>query len=224
MRQKLNEIRQKQLRSHDTETTRPSTSASDKSQYIFALGGVAAGLTIALIAWLAKSLFMPGDINITSPESTVAIHASKIRETNENIDQLNERVGLLTDSISKMETRLKRVMELTDPIGDIGMGHETSLQRNLPGTVGDESTFGAKDTHPIGDTQPTTETEKAFVPTHTVKSRINLRPSSSKNTTPIAVLKVGTKVEYIREMDGWYYVNTQFHGKGWCSSEYLSPL
>jgi len=70
----------------------------------------------------------------------------------------------------------------------------------------------------------TSEAVKTFVPTHTVRARLNLRPSASLNTTPITVLKVGSEVEYIKEADGWYYVNTQLHGKGWCSSEYLSSL
>ena len=70
----------------------------------------------------------------------------------------------------------------------------------------------------------TSEAVKAFVPTHTVRARLNLRPSTSLNTTPITVLKVGSEVEYIKEADGWYYVNTQLHGKGWCSSEHLSSL
>ena len=72
--------------------------------------------------------------------------------------------------------------------------------------------------------QMTSEAVKAFIPTHTVRAKLNLRPSASLDTTPIAVLKVGSEVEYIREADGWYYVNTQLHGKGWCSSEYLSSL
>ena len=70
----------------------------------------------------------------------------------------------------------------------------------------------------------TSKAVKAFIPTHTVRAKLNLRPSASLDTTPIAVLKVGSEVEYIREADGWYYVNTQLHGKGWCSSEYLSSL
>jgi hypothetical protein len=70
----------------------------------------------------------------------------------------------------------------------------------------------------------TSEAVKVFVPTHTVRAKLNLRPSASLDTTPIAVLKVGSEVEYIREANGWYYVNTQSHGKGWCSSEYLSSL
>jgi hypothetical protein len=70
----------------------------------------------------------------------------------------------------------------------------------------------------------TSEAVKAFVPTHTVRAKLNLRPYASLKTTPIAVLKVGSEVEYIKEADGWYYVNAQLHGKGWCSSEYLSSL
>jgi uncharacterized protein YgiM (DUF1202 family) len=72
--------------------------------------------------------------------------------------------------------------------------------------------------------QTATETGEAFFPSHTVKAKVNLRPSASLHTTPIAVLNVGTEVEYISKSDGWYYVNTLTHGKGWCSSEYLSPL
>jgi hypothetical protein len=40
----------------------------------------------------------------------------------------------------------------------------------------------------------------------------------------IAVMEAGSKVHYMRESDGWYYVNAPSYGKGWCSSEYLSPL
>jgi len=70
----------------------------------------------------------------------------------------------------------------------------------------------------------TPEAVKAFVPTHTVRANLNLRPSPSLNTRPIAVLKAGSEVEYIKENDDWYYVNTQLHGEGWCSSKYLSSL
>jgi hypothetical protein len=70
----------------------------------------------------------------------------------------------------------------------------------------------------------TPQAVKAFVPTHTVRANLNLRPSPSLNTTPIAVLKAGSEVEYIKEDEGWYYVNTQLHGKGWCSSKYLTSL
>jgi hypothetical protein len=225
VRQKLNEIKQKHLEMQENnQAVQTSSPTNDKSLYLVALGGVAAGLTLAVIAWLAKSLLAMGDINIPPPESTVAIHASKIKETNENIDQLNKRVASLTESFSRMEARLKRVMELTNPIGATGMGHETSSQQNISENIGDETTDVSKDIHASGDTDPTAETEKSFVPTHIVKARINLRPSSSLDTMPIAVLEVGTKVEYIGKMDDWYYVNTQFQGKGWCSSEYLSPL
>jgi hypothetical protein len=68
------------------------------------------------------------------------------------------------------------------------------------------------------------ETQEKFVPTHIVNDWLNLRPSSSLKTKPIAVLNVGSEVEYITETDDWFYVNTQTHGKGWCYSAYLSPL
>ena len=55
VRQKLNEIRRKQLASQEiSQTAKPPVSSNDKSQYLVALGGVAVGLIIAVIAWLTK--------------------------------------------------------------------------------------------------------------------------------------------------------------------------
>ena len=87
-----------------------------------------------------------------------------------------------------------------------------------------ETVFDTMEPTASGIVQTTHETEEEFTPTHTVKARLNLRPSASLSTTPITVLKVGAQVEYISETDDWYYVNTKSSGKGWCSSNYLSSL
>ena len=127
----------------------------------------------------------------------------------------------LTDTISRLETTLMRVMILTGSITNTESKHASSSQF-IPESVDAKPTFDIKE--PNSSSEKPSETKKEFVPTHTVKDRMNLRPSSSLNTIPIAVLEVGSEVEYISESDGWYYVNTQSYGKGWCSSDYLSPL
>ncbi|NOR39927.1 MAG: SH3 domain-containing protein [Gammaproteobacteria bacterium] len=87
-----------------------------------------------------------------------------------------------------------------------------------------ETAFDTMEPTASGIVQAINETDREFTPTHTVKARLNLRPSASLSTMPITVLKVGAQVEYISEIDDWYYVNTEFNGKGWCSSNYLSSL
>jgi len=100
-------------------------------------------------------------------------------------------------------------------------------QRALPESIAEPGVSQAE-TKPnssvSGHVHMTFKSVKAFVPTHKVSATLNLRPSPSLSTTPIAVLQVGSEVEYIKEDDGWYYVNTQSHGKGWCSSRYLTSL
>lgn len=225
VRQRLNEIRQKQLRlQENAQDTRPSTPTNDKSQYIVALGGVAAGLTIALMVWLANAILTTDDVDVIAPESHVAIHTSEIRETNDHIVQLNEHVESLTQSVSSLEIRVKRMMELTNPINDIEMKHTRSSQQGIPESAADNSTFDIKEPYGSSVVDPAMETVKTFAPTHTVNARVNLRPSISLDSTPITTLKVGTEVEYIREDEGWYYVNTKHHGEGWCASDYLAPV
>jgi hypothetical protein len=53
---------------------------------------------------------------------------------------------------------------------------------------------------------------------------LNLRPSRSTDNIPIALLVAGTGVKYLDEENGWYFVETERYGEGWCASEYLSPL
>ena len=222
--QKLDEIKQKQKRSYETLQDKIKSSSAKKSQYILALGGVVAGLTIAVILLLAKMIVVKDNISLIAPKSAESIHTIEIKKTNDNIAQLNERVELITESISNLESNLMRIIVLTDSNTDVEKVHTSSSKQYIPESVDAELALDMKKPDASKVLHMTPDAVKAFTPTHTVKARINLRPSSSLNTTPIAVLKVESEVEYIRETDGWYYVDTPFNGKGWCSSEYLSPL
>ena len=114
--------------------------------------------------------------------------------------------------------------EATDSIAIVETKHADASQQQIPESSDIKSTLEMNESNGSRSNQITTEAEKAFDPSHIVNARLNLRPSASLNTTPIVVLNVGEEVEYISKSDGWYYVNTQSHGKGWCSSDFLSPL
>jgi hypothetical protein len=219
VRQRLKEIRQKQLEMQEKgQAVRPSSSSNDKSLYSAALGGVAAGLTIAAMIWLAKSLLTTEEPKTIYPNSNTAIHAIEIRRTNEKIQQLTDRIELLTESITTLGIRLNQAMELTSSTNATDMKQDNSFQKSIPESASNEFTVDVSD---IAHLSP--NAEDAFVTTHTVKTRLNLRSSPSLEATTLAILGAGTEVEYIRENDGWYYVNTERHGKGWCASEYLLP-
>jgi Bacterial SH3 domain len=225
VRQKMEDVIQKQKRLQEqSQAKTQSSSARDKSHYILALGGVAAGLTIAVIVWLAKSIVTTDHVNMSAADRADAIHTGLIKKSSDNIARLNERVELLTESVSSLEARLRRVLVLTDSITGIDKKDASSSRQAIPEAADAGSAFAIQDPNASSASHTIPEAGKAFVPTHAVNARINLRPSPSSNTTPIAVLNAGSEIEYIRETDGWYYVNTQSHGKGWCSSEYLSPL
>jgi|GEM_PF-1169707 len=225
VRQKMEEVIQKQKRLQEqSQATTESRSAKDKSQYIIALGGVAAGLTIAVMVWLAMSIVMTDHINLSEADKAVTIHTGIIKKSSNNIAELNERVESLTESVSTLEARLTKIMGLSDSIAIAETNRAASSLQQIPESADAKSAFDMNESSASRVVDNTTETGKAFIPTHTVKARVNLRPSASLHTTPIAVLNVGTEVEYISKSDGWYYVNTQSHGKGWCSSDFLSPL
>ena len=201
-----------------------SSSAKDKSQYMIALGGIAAGLTIAVIFMLSKSLVTKEHTNMFSADQDNAIQTVEIGKPSDEIVMLNERVESLSKSVSKLEDQLTHVIALADSTVIVERKHAASSSQEIPVPAGVNSIVDIIDSHVSSVVDNIPETGEAFIPSHTVEARVNLRPSASLHTTPIAVLNVGTEVEYIRKSDGWYYVNTLAHGKGWCSSEYLSPL
>ena len=220
VRDKLNEIRQKQLESDaDFHTNKPPITARDKSLKFAALGGLAAGF---IIAWL-MNLFLPTEnADLIAQKSRVVIYENEIREANKLIEQLNYRVELLTDSFSSLESELTHTIEPIEPnkINE----KATSADRELTETTNETppSTPADSQTSRITDSAATSET--AFIPTHVVKTRVNLSTSTSLDDAPIGVLGTGTKVSYIDEADDWYYIDTEQLGKGWCASKFLSPL
>lgn len=225
VRQKMEEVIQKQKKlQKQSQAKTESRSAKDKSQYIIALGGVAAGLTIAVMVWLAMSIVMTDHINMSEADKAVTVHTGLIKKSSNNIAELNERVESLTESVSTLEARLTKIIALTDSIAVVKTNYAASSPQQIPESADANSAFDMNDSSASSVVDNAPEAVKVFIPTHTVKARVNLRPSASLHTAPIAVLNVGTEVEYISKSDGWYYVNTQSHGKGWCSSDFLSPL
>jgi len=224
-RHKIEEVIQKQkLLQEQFHAKTQSSSSKDKSLYIIALGGVAAGITIAVIVWLAMSIVMADHNDMSEADKAATIHTGIIMKSSNNIAELNERMESLTESVSTLEARLTHIMALTDSIAIVETNRTASPPQQIPESSDTNPTLEANESSASRTVQTATETGEAFIPSHTVKARVNLRPSASLHTTPIAVLNVGTEVEYISKSDGWYYVNTLAHGKGWCSSEYLSPL
>lgn len=194
VRNKLNEIRQKQLESENNlQANEPSTPSCDKPLKIVALGGVAIGF---IAAWLMNSILSTENTDLIVQKSRVAIYENEIREANKTIEQLNDRVELLAKSISSLETE--------------------------PADEKPASTLATSLIPEVTNSAATSDT--AFVPTHIANTRLNLRTSTSLDDAPIGVLSTGTEVKYLDEENGWYYVDTELLGKGWCASEYLSPL
>jgi len=220
VRNRLNEIRQKQLESgKNLQSDEPSTASSDKSLILAVLAGIAAGI---IIAWMLNSFFTTESANLINQTSRVVIYENKIRETNNLIEQLNDRVELLTKSISGLEAEFTQATELIESNNIIQK--TTSTDQDKPGRAGEKPASTSADSQISGVTDSASSSETAFIPTHVVKSRLNFRTSTSLDDAPIGVLSTGTEVSYIDEANGWYYVDTERLGKGWCASEYLSPL
>ena len=179
-----------------------------------ALSGVATGL---IIAWLINLFLSTDDADLIAQKSRIVIYENEIRAANKIIEQLNDRVELLAGSISSLESELVHTNEFME---------DNKIAEKMNSTE-QEPSEQARET-----LQPTTSESQdsaaasatAFIPTHVVKTRLNLRTSRSLDNAPIGILNTGTEVRYIDEVNGWYYVDTRQLEKGWCASEYLSPL
>lgn len=211
IRNKLNEIRQRQLESNkEFQSNKPPTTASDKLLIIALFGGIAVGI---LIASLMNSFLSTANVDLFAQKSRVAIYEDEIRGVNKTIEQLNDRVELLGKSVYSLELELNNKFEKT-----------AITDQDLPNVAKEKpvSTPAASQASVIADSAATSG--KTLIPTHVVKSRLNLRSSTSLDDAPIGVLSPGTEVSYIDEANSWYYVDTEQLGKGWCASEFLSPL
>ena len=225
-RQRIEEIKQLQRErvQGSRHTKAENGAAHNRAHYLFTLGGVTVGLMIAAVIWLTKPLVMENDNVTIQAKASENIRAGEISEINANIVRLSQRMALVSKTISDMDAKFKRILVYADSMADVKSKDAYTLQ-DLSADPADEAAEFDED-NPDKPVVDNTEqaTEQAFVPTHRVNARINLRPSTSLQTRPIAVLDVGTEVEYISETDGWYYVKTRSHGNGWCSSDYLSSL
>lgn len=224
VRKRLNEIRQRQLDARkNTRETTAAPFASDRSYYIPALAGVVAGITSAITVWMVTSLFTADDVQVLMPNTRVSMDTSELSKANEQIERLNDRLKLLTQSIHALEDRLNHLNDLPDSNRGAGMKPEHSYQERIAEAAGTGTTNDANELAGAGGASSSI-TANSFVPTHTATTRLNLRPAASLDSKPVATLSAGTMVEYIHESGVWYYVNTEQHGKGWCASQYLSPL
>lgn len=184
-----------------------------KSHIISLLLGCAAGVAITAIIWRAKPAETYSKSNVLLPESAEVVPMSRIDKTSDDIARLAKRIELLTETIIGMEDKLTRTLAL----GDGNADSESNVKEDKPAIqkTGPQAS---------GVIARGPGAERIFNPTHTVSAKLNLRPSPSLSTKPITVLKIGSKVEFIRESNGWYYVHTKVYGNGWCSSDYLTPL
>lgn len=176
--------------------------------------GLTAGAAVTAMAWWVKT------------------DAPAIESTGRNIDLLNRRVEQLGEEIAGLESGLTRLLELAESAGNRER-REAAVVTDVIAEPAQAVSVPAPDvTAAEVETEAETGTrepvmvspDEGLSPTHSVSSRLNLRPSASLDTIPVAVLPVGTQVEKISETGDWYYVDAGVHGKGWCFSDYLAPL
>lgn len=180
--------------------------------------GLTAGAAVTAMAWWVKT------------------DAPAIESTGRNIDLLNRRVEQLGEEISGLESGLTRLLELAESAGnrerreaavvtDVIAEPAQAVSVPAPDVTAAEVETEAETAAEDGTREPVmVAPDEGLSPTHSVSSRLNLRPSASLDTIPVAVLPVGTQVEKISETGDWYYVDAGVHGKGWCFSDYLAPL
>ena len=163
VQKRLDEIKQNQLQMQESiQAARARASTKDKSHLNTALIGIAAGITIAVIAWLAYALLTTKDIDIRTWDIRTAILGKLNSKTDEQIEQLNDRVELLSESISRLEMRFDQFMESASTSDDV-TDKESSNQVDTPEDHPDSTI--EPDTSGITNSQQEAEIE--FVPTHT---------------------------------------------------------
>jgi hypothetical protein len=223
VKQRLSEIREKQLelQTH-TRTSRDLGMTKDKTLYLVAIGGVAAGITIAVIAWLAWSLMTTKQVSTGVPRPEATIHTNTINEMNQKIGHLSEQIVVLTNTITDLEKRF--VSFISAPKPDIDSGNKSPVTyRGEKPAPSDIRTFPENASIDASKDIEAYAESVAFASTHRVTERVNLRPMPSTDKPAIATLKAGSEVQYLREKDDWSFVKTELYGEGWVASEYLSP-
>ena len=209
----MTQHRMSQPATGDGADTGPASIGTSYKVVLFLLG-LTAGAAVTAMAWWVKT------------------DAPAIESTGRNIDLLNRRVEQLGEEISGLESGLTRLLELAESAGNRER-REAAVVTDVIAEPAQAVSVPAPDvTAAEVETEAETGTrepvmvspDEGLSPTHSVSSRLNLRPSASLDTIPVAVLPVGTQVEKISETGDWYYVDAGVHGKGWCFSDYLAPL
>jgi hypothetical protein len=204
-----------------TRSSRDSVVASDKSQYMVALGGVIAGITIAIIAWLVWSLMVVKQGIHDTTGSQTAIQTNTINELSEKIDHLSEQIVVLTDTISDLEKKVATPIKQPGFSANSASRETETRHGEIQTPVSTQASLDNISSETLIKMDVQTG-DGAFVPTHRVIERVNLRPNPSTDRPVIATLKVGSEVQYLRESGDWYFVKTESDGDGWVASEYLS--
>jgi hypothetical protein len=194
---------------------RPSTTGRTAS--FFLVGVVAGAATMVTFWWLHAA----GTI---ADSGRIQAGGYSTEQSLSDMARLNERIGSLIDSVTSLEGRLVRIHNLTDSIADTASRESTADLQVSAAAV--EAAAIIEDLEPTaaGNAAAPTQTTQEFRPTHRINARLNLRPSASLKTVPVSVLETGTRVEYISEVDDWYFVSTESGQQGWCASGYLDSL
>lgn len=72
-----------------------SGSVNNRLQIIVVLGGVAAGLTLAVSVWLAYPIVTTGHIRMIIPDAVKASQTDEIKRLSDNIAQLKGLCGVV---------------------------------------------------------------------------------------------------------------------------------
>jgi hypothetical protein len=223
VRHRLNEIREKQLKLQtNTRTRKDNRKTREKALYLAAIGGVAAGITIAVIAWLAWSLMTTKQISTGIPRPEATIHTNTINEMNQKIGHLSKQIVVLTSTITDLEKRFVSFNSEPKPDTDSG-GKSTDRYLVETPTPSELRAFPENTSNEASNDIKADAEFDALASTHRVTERVNLRPMPSTDKPAIATLKAGSEVQYLREKDDWSFVKTESYGEGWVASEYLSP-
>ena len=232
---KIKESRQRQNKSHKKpQHTLAKFLRSFKISHntTLILKGAAVGVVITAIAWLSESNWIEdrismiaqitSDANQTSQNASPLAAQPEIKQSDYDFDLINLRMKLLTHYANNLEDKLTHFISLTESIIDKERRYVTASREKSYEFSSGGSVFETNHSIAANPVSGPPTIKKIFTATHIVTARLNLRRSASSEATTIAVMKTGSKVEYISQHGDWYYVNAPSYGEGWCSSDYLS--
>jgi len=99
--------------------------------------------------------------------------------------------------------------------------HEKTPKQTEPETLTMAQTL-PPETEYVPPTEPVTEPETAAPAVYKVAKNVNVRPQPSTEGTPLATIKAGTQVEFVREHDDKWSVIMYNGQEAYVSSEFLT--